>query len=526
MVTDIGFKAAMLTTGERRAPPKLALDLLVGISGTVLLLHVLLSGRYGYFRDELYFLDCGRHLAWGYVDMAPMIALVARLALLLGGSLHVLRTIAGIGAAGVVAITMLLAWRLGGDRYAQALAGLCSAVAPMYLASGSLMTMNIFEPWCWMGCVYILIRILETKNSPLWLWFGVISGLGIMNKHSTLFFGFAVAVGLILTPLRKELTKPWIWLGLAIAMLIFLPNILWQVQHHFPTLEDLHNVKVTGKNVELPPGQFVVQQIMAMHPLISPVWIIGLWFFFFGAGTRYRLLGWIYVALLAIFIILHGKDYYLAPAYPMLFAGGAIAIDRWLGGWRSSAGRIATKAAVALFILVAGLLTAPAVLPLLSPADQIAYRQKMHIEDKKTEVNHAGPLPQMFGDQFGWPELVQQVAEFYNGLPPEERAQTAILAGNYGEAGAVNLFGPKYGLPTALSGHQNHFFWGTRGFTGRNLITIQYGPHYLGEICSSVKEVGFHSNPWGMAEENHEIYFCERLKQPLASIWDDQKHWN
>src|SRR5207302_4384950 len=191
----------------------LATDLLVAISGAVLLIHILLSGRYGYFRDELYFLDCGRHLAWGYVDMAPMIALVARFALLLGGSLHVLRTIAGIGGAGVVALTMLIAWRLGGGRLAQGLAGLCAAVTPMYLATASLMTMNVFEIWFWMGCVYLLIRVIQTGNSKLWICFGVLAGLGLMNKHSTLFFGFAVLVGLLLTEQRKEFAKPWIWIG-------------------------------------------------------------------------------------------------------------------------------------------------------------------------------------------------------------------------------------------------------------------------------------------------------------------------
>jgi len=511
-------------TGRPPAPP-LATDLLAAISGAVLLIHTLLSGHYGYFRDELYFLDCGRHLAWGYVDMAPMIALVARFALALGGSLHVLRIIAGIGGAGVVALTMLIAWRLGGGRFAQGLAGLCAALAPMYLATASLMTMNVFEIWFWMGCVYVLIRIIETGNSRLWIWLGVLAGLGLMNKHSTLFFGLAVAVGLILTEHRRELAKPWIWIGGAIALLIFMPNAIWQIQHHFPTLEDLHNVKVTGKNVVLGPGQFIHQQIMVMQPLYFPVWLSGLWFFLFGKGTRYRMLGWIYLTLLVIFIVLHGKDYYLAPAYPMLIAGGAVAIEEWLNRARATRGKLWPKAAIVTAIAIAGGLTAPAVLPLLSPETQLAYRQTMHIEDQKAEVNHSGPLPQMFGDQFGWPELVAQVAGVYNALPPEQRARTGILAGNYGEAGAVDLFGPKYGLPTAMSGHQNHYYWGTHGFNGDYIITIQYGPRYLSRMCDSVQDAGFHSHPWGMAEENHGLYLCH-LKQPLAEIWEDQKHWN
>jgi len=525
-VTSSVPTAEMRSTNHNDGSPSLAVGWMAALSGGVLLLHLLLSGRYGYFRDELYFLDCGRRLAWGYVDMAPMIALFARIALLLGGSLHTLRAMAGLGGAGIVAVTMLIAWRLGGDRYAQALAGLCAAIVPEYLGTGSLFTMNVFEKWFWMGCVYVLIRIIQTGNSRLWIWFGVIAGLGIMNKHSTLFFGAAVAVAIVLTPLRRELLKPWVWIGGAIAMLIFLPNVIWQVQHHFPTLEDLHNVSTSGKNVVLGPVAFALEQVFMMHPITFPVWMAGLWFFFAGQGTRYRALGWIYVTLLVIMIVLHGKDYYLSPAYPMLLAGGAVAIEGWLSRSPATSGKLWPKAAIAAVIAVCGAIIAPLALPLLSPENYVAYEGFLHVKPSKTEVNHNGPLPQFLGDQFGWPELTAEVAGIYNALPPEEREQTAILTGNYGEAGAIDMFGPKYGLPTALSGHQNHYYWGTMGFTGSNLITLQYGPRYLGEICTSVEKVGDHHHPWGMAEENHAIYLCRGLKKPLAEIWEDQKNWN
>jgi hypothetical protein len=508
------------------AGPRLAKDLLYALSGGVLLLHVLLSGRYGYFRDELYFLDCGRHLAWGYVDMAPMIALVARLALALGGSLHVLRTIAGIGGAGIVALTMLLTWRLGGDKFAQGLAGACALVVPEFLGTASLLTMNVFEKLIWAACAYVLIRIVQTGNSRLWIWFGVLCGLGLMNKHSMLFFGAAVVAGLILTEQRKELLRPWIWLAGLITLLIFLPNIIWQIQHHYPTLEGLRNVAASGKNVVRSPMAFIGEQIILIHPITFPVWLAGLWFFMGGRGNRYRILGWMYLALLVIFIALHGKNYYLSGAYPMLLAGGGVAIEDWLNRGRATQGKLWPKAAIVAVVGGVGGLTAPLALPLLSPQGYVAYEAWLHIKPSKTEVHHDGPLPQFLGDQFGWPELAAEVGTFYNALPPDERAKTAILTGNYGEAGAIDQFGPKYGLPTALSGHQNHYFWGTMGFTGDNLITIQYGPRYLGRICSSVEKVGDHYHPWGMAEENRAIYFCRGLKQPLAEIWEDQKHWN
>ncbi len=507
------------------ARPRLDLGVFLGFTGAVLLLHLLLSGRYGYFRDELYFLDCGRNLAWGYVDMAPMIALIARFALIFGGSLHVIRTFAGIGGAGIVALTILIAWRLGGDRFAQGLAGLCAFIVPEYLGTGSLMTMNVFEKCFWMACVYVMIRVIQTGNSKLWIWFGVLAGLGLMNKHSMLFFGSAVLVGILLTEGRKKLLKPWIWIAGAIAVVIFLPNVIWQLQHHFPTLEDLHNVKVSGKNVVLGPMAFIREQIFMMHPITFPVWLAGLWFFLLGRGKRYRILGWIYLVLLIEFIVMHGKNYYLSGAYPMLLAGGAVAIEGWLDQRAMTHARLWPKAAILILIAAAGAVIAPLALPLLSPANYVAYMAKLHVSPSKTEVNHNGPLPQFLGDQFGWPELVEQVASVYNGLPPEKRARTAILAGNYGEAGAIDLFGPRYGLPTALSGHQNYYYWGTRGFAGDTVITIQYGPHYLSQICDSVQEAGMHSSEWGMAEENHAIYICH-LKQPLAAIWDDQKNWN
>ncbi len=500
--------------------------LIAALAGTKLLIHLLLAGRYGYFRDELYFLDCGRHLDWGYVDHAPMIGLVSRIALLLGGSLHALRLFPAIAGSSLVVLTMLMTWRLGGNGFAQGLAGLSVLMAPEYLGSDSILSMNCFEPLFWMGCVYVLIRIIQTGDSRRWIGFGVLAGLGLMNKHSTAFFGLAVVIGLLLTAQRREFLKPWIWIAGVIALAIFSPNLVWQIHRNFPTLEDLHNVAASGKNVILGPGAFIIQQIMMMHPVLFPVWLAGLGFFLGGSGTRYRALGWIYLSLLSIFMVLHGKDYYLAPAYPMLLAGGAVAIEIWLVQAKATRNKVWPKVAIAAVIAIAGAISAPLMLPLLPPERYVGYERFLHIVPSKTEVNHDGPLPQIWGDQFGWPELVAQVATVYNSLPAEDRSKTAVLTGNYGEAGAIDLFGPGYGLPTALSGHQTHYFWGTMGFTGENLITIQYGPVYLHEICNSVEEVGFHSHPWGMAEENHAIYFCRGLKQPLSQIWADQKHWN
>ncbi len=505
--------------------PLLVCWLVLAIAAAKLLLHLLLSGRYGYFRDELYYLDGGRHLSWGYVDYPPLIALMARIALLLGGSLHLLRTFPAIAGALLVGLTMLMTWRLGGDRFAQGLAGLSILCVPIYLAGDSLFTVNSFERLFWMGCIYALIRIIQTGDSRLWIWFGVIAGVGLMNKHSTAFFGLAVVIGLLLTEQRKEFTKPWIWIGAAITLLIFAPNLIWQVAHHFATLEDLHNVRVAHKNVELPPLAFIKQQILVMGPGLLVFWLAGLWHFMFGRGKIYRILAWIFLAFFLMMMVLHGKDYYVVPIYPMLFAGGAVAWEAAFGRWRVTQGKLWPKALVLAATALGGAVIAPLMLPILSPEQYIAYAAKLGFKPARQEVNHQSLLPQYFADQFGWPELVAQVAELYNSLPPNQRAVTGILAGNYGEAGAINLFGPKYGLPRAYSRHQTYWYWGPPSENYTNLIFLQFSLEDVQDNCTSWQAVA-HYNRYGMAEENTPIYLCRGVEFDLRKVWSHYKHWN
>ena len=255
--------------------PDLAVGVLVSLCAAKLFLHLFTSVRhYGYFRDELYYLDMARHLDWGYVDAAPLVAVYAKIALLMGGSLAALRILPALAGTALVALSILIAREFGGGRYAQFLAGLAVLLAPGVLVVDSLMSMNAFEPLFWMGCVLVVARILRTGNSRLWMWFGVLAGLGLENKHSTLFFGLALAVAVLLVRPR-ELLKPWIWIAGAIALALFAPNLVWQIKRHFPTLEDLENVRREGKNVVLPPLGFLKQQILVMQPILFPVWLLG-----------------------------------------------------------------------------------------------------------------------------------------------------------------------------------------------------------------------------------------------------------
>jgi hypothetical protein len=350
--------------------------------------------------------------------------------------------------------------------------------------------------------------------------------VGLMNKHSTVFFLAALAVALGLAPERRWLRTRWPWAGAATALLLFTPNLAWQVAHGFPTIEDLQNVAHQGKNIVLGPIDFFAQQVILQHPVLLPLWIAGLVFLFAGRGGRYRLLGWLYVTFALLMFVMKGKNYYLAPLYPMLFAAGAVALETGLAAWKLTAGRLWPKAAVATVVVVVGAVTAPIVLPILAPARYVAYTEALGFAPPKTERAHEGPLPQMFGDQFGWPELVAEVARIHDALPPADRVRASIFANNYGEAGAINLFGPALGLPAAISGHQTYFFWGPRGGTGEVVIVLQADRGDLEQLFASVEEVGRHHHPWGMVEENRPIYLARGLKMPMADLWPRVKHWN
>jgi Dolichyl-phosphate-mannose-protein mannosyltransferase len=503
--------------------PPLAVGVLIALCAAKLLLHIFTSVRhYGYFRDELYYLDMARHLDWGYVDAAPLIAVYTKIAMWMGGSLAALRILPAMAGAALVAIVILIARELGGGGYAQFLASLAVLLAPAYLLLDSLLTMNAFEPLYWMGCILVLARILRTGDSRLWLWFGLLAGVGLENKHSTLSFGFAVTIALLLTHHRREFAHRWIWIAGAIALALFLPNIIWQIRHHFPTIEDLANVRREGKNVVLGPVAFVKEQIFDIGPIVFPVWFAGLMWFL--RDRRWRVLGLTFVVFFVLMVVAHAKNYYVFPIYPMVLAGGAVAIERWLAS-RSASVRKTMRIAVAAVIVLASLPLIPLVTFYLSPERMLAYQGAIGIKLAKAEVHHESLLPQPMADQFGWPELVRQVADVYNSLPPEERAQTGIWASNYGEAGAVNLFGPQYGLPTAYSRHQNHWYWGPPPQVYKNLIVIEWSLDDVRDNCT-LFEAFQHYDRWGMGKENTPIYLCRGVTFDIRKIWWHSHHWN
>jgi 4-amino-4-deoxy-L-arabinose transferase-like glycosyltransferase len=500
------------------------LGVVLVVAAAKLLLHLATASRYGYFGDELYFLACGEHLDWGYVDQPPLVGLAAWLVRhTLGTSLLAIRSVSALAGAALVVLTGLLAREMGGRRFAMGLSALASALAFVYVVMHYLFTMNALEPLFWTGCAFLLVRIVKTGDQRLWLWFGLLAGIGLQNKYSMAVYGLGLVVGLLLSPERRALRQPWIWLGGALAALVFLPNVVWNVRHGWPFLEFLRGVRESGRDVVLAPLEYVGHQVFNANPASLPVWLAGLgWLLFSRRGRAFRPLGMAFLVTLAVFILTKGKDYYVTPAFATLFAAGGVALEGFTaGGWRARL----RPPLVLLFVLTLPFL--PFGLPILPPDVLIAYQEWLGITLPATEKAHArAALPHHFAWQFGWPEMVATVAAVYHAMPPEEQARVAIIGNNYGDSGAVDLLGPKYGLPMkALGTHQSYWLWGPGDPTKDVFIVLGDRPEGLGKWCEDVEVAAELSHPWTAVWENRPVLVCRRPRLPLTEIWRKSRHW-
>jgi hypothetical protein len=483
------------------------------VAVTALLMHFLTAPRYGYFRDEFYILACGRHLDWGYVDHAPLVALIARLtSITLGTSLYALRFVTGISAGLKAVLTALLARELGGNRFAIVLAAGSTLLVPIFLAVDNQFSLNTWEPLFWMATLLALMVSLRKQQPRLLLWAGLTAGLGIENKHSALFFLLALTAALLLSPQRRLFRGPYIYGAALLAGLLALPNFVWQVAHDFPTLRFLQGVNSTHKNVELPPWKFLFAQLMMLNIVNALLWLPGLYLLL--RRKQFRFLGLTYLLLTVLLMLLHGKDYYLAPIYPLLFAAGSVF-------WSTSRYRRWVPAV----LIVAAIPVFPVVLPILPPDEAAPYMRRLGIAPNKTETVQEGPLPQYFGDEFGWPETAAAVARVYSALPSEERAQTAIYTGSYGDAGSLEHYGAALHLPRVLSAHNNYWYWG-QGATAQTLILVNSERLIREGHCSSVTDGPEVGHPLSMTEDRFRIRVCHGLKQPLPELWPTLKHWS
>ena len=516
--------------------PASALALIWLIALAKLLFHIYYNNRYGYFRDEFDYMSCGDHLAWGYVDQPPLIPFLIHICrTVLGDSLRAIRFIPAVASSLLVVQTAVLAREFGGRRFALLLSAITVIIAPQYLSNGSLLTTNCLEPNLWMGCAYFAILAIKRNQPKYWLWFGVIAGIGLQEKYSIALFGFGIVVGLLLTAQRRVFLSPWIWVGGAAAFLIFLPNLLWNIHYHWPFVQLMHNIRAEGRDVVLPLPQFFFQQTLLVHPFTAPIWLTGLFALVFSERLKpYRSLGWSYLVCFSVFFILHGKNYYLSPIYPMLLAAGAVIIESAIDGKKVAAenyhSRLAwLKPVIAVILVATGGHLAPVSVPILSPDHFLDYARHLPIKLPVMEHSHArAALPQWYADQFGWEEIVAETAVAWNRLSPDERKDEAcgIFAQDYGQAGAIDFLGRKYGLPHSLSGHQTWFLWEPRGYSGNCMIVLDDSRKRLEELWNSVEYVGDSAdNPYAL-EKEISVWICRGPKfGTLAQLWPSLKRW-
>lgn len=484
---------------------------------------------YSYFRDEFYYVACGRHLAWGYVDHGPLVALQARLAeALFGDSVFALRVFPALAGTVEIGLCGLLAWALGGGRSAQALAMLGLLAAPVYLGTDGYLSMNCLEPAFWMGCVLLLVLLQKGMlSAKAWVAMGLLSGIGLLNKPSMLFFLSALLLSLLLTPERRLLRTPWFAVAVALTLLLIAPYIAWQVHHGWPTWEFLRDGKLQVKNKVLSPLGFLWAQIGQMEPVNLLLWLPGLLaLLVMRSWRRFRWIGFTFLLFFALMLALHAKDYYLAPIYPMLFAAGAVA---WQGRFARGEERAERLFAFPVFeaaLLLTGLLILPMASPVLPPDRWVRYTQALHLLPNETENSRTSVLPQFYADRFGWDQLAAIVVAGYRTLPTAEQRQTCILANNYGEASAIEFLGRRLAtdLPPVISGHNNYWLWGMRGCRGDELIAVVHDtPEELRKRYRSVTILGRITDPLAMPFEHKNVYLLRDPKAPHPISWPDEK---
>jgi hypothetical protein len=501
------------------------------VAAVYFLLHMLTATRYGYFRDALYYLACSEHLDWGYVDQPPLIVALAWFARhTLGSSLRALLFWPALAGAGRIALTAAFARELGVGRFGSVLAAMLAAIPPVWYVLDHQFAMNALEPLFWMGCAYVILRMIKGGNLRLWLAFGAIAGLGLENKYSIAIFAFGLLAGVFLSSQRKLLFTPWLFAGGGVALIIFLPNLFWNIHHHWPFLELMHNIHVSGKDVALSPLAFLKQQIMMAGPFTFPFWIAGLFFYLFSRNAKpFRAFGWAFVITIAFFMLAHGKDYYCAPAYTLVLAAGAVAAERFLGKPLFDARPLvrAILKPLAFVWLFAGVaLLLPVLLPILPIEEYVRFQERLHITHSSTERSQIGAtLPQYYTDEFNWEEMAQAVARVYHTLTPEAQAKTAIFTDNYGEAAAIDFFGPQYGLPKAISGHQSYYLWGPRGYTGEIVIRVGAPLESVRSSYESVTVGATIENPYAFSNETRPILLCRGRKENYQTLWSNVKKW-
>lgn len=477
------------------------------------LLRFFTNTRYGFHRDELALLDDARQLAWGYVAYPPLTPALARISLeLFGDSLTGFRLFAALAQSLSVVLAALIARELGGRRGAQIVAALVAALMPFSMVAGGLMQYVSIDYLWWVLLAWLVLRLVNSGDARWWLAIGATIGVGMLTKYTMAFCVAGVVVATLATPLRAHLRSRWLWLGVALSLLLFLPNALWQWRHDFVSLEFLQAIHARDMRIGRTDG-FLLGQLYANAGLLAlPVWLLGLgWLVFSTEGRRYRVLAWMYAVPLLLFLLAQGRAYYLAPAYPMLVAAGCVAAERWLQA-RPPLRPLAARLGVgALAVWIAAMAIGSGLVGLqLAPVNSTGWRISRAAHDN-------------FAEQIGWQELVDEVARLYACLSPEEREHTAIFANNYGEAGAINLYGAKYGLPRAISTVNSYWYRGYGETPPQTVIVLGDDREGMADTPADCVVIGRVRNRFDVPNEetrdHPEIFLCRNLRMNWADAW-------
>jgi hypothetical protein len=489
-----------------------------------LVLHLATLQGYGFFRDEFYYVACSERLAFGYVDHPPLSIVILRgVRVLLGDSIWSIRLLPAVAGALTVLLVGLMARAMGGGRFAQSLAMLTLIAAPVHLALDHFFSMNAFDVLFWAAAAYVMVLIARAPSPRRWLALGLLLGLGLLNKISVLWLGFGLFVGLLATPLRRELKTPWPWVAGALAAVLFTPHVVWQLAHGWPTLEFIRNA-TQHKMAPVSPVGFVRSQLGMMSWVTAPVWLVGLgWLLAAREGRAFRALGFVYLSVFAILAASGtSRPVYLAPAYTWLLAAGGVAMERWT----EARSRAWLRPLGLGLVLLGGLVHAPFGLPLLPVDTYVAYARALGVTPSTAEKKALGQLPQFYADMHGWDRTVDQIAGIVRSLPPHERARAVVFAPNYGVAGAVEFFGRKEGL-RALSGHNNYWLWGPQAETGDVVLVVGGDEAELRGLFARVERVGATDCGYCMPYENAvPLFLCRELRTDLRTLWPRLKHYD
>ncbi|MBN2134490.1 MAG: glycosyltransferase family 39 protein [Acidobacteria bacterium] len=482
-----------------------------------LVLHLVSLSGYGYMGDEFYYIECSEHLDFGYVDHPPLsIVLLWVVRSLFGGYLLVMRLVPALCGFFFVYLTGIIARELGAGKTGMAIAASAAFAVTGNMYIHNYYSMNCLDHLFWIGLILIVIKIIKTDNKNLWIAFGLVAGLGLQNKISVFFAGFGLAVGLLLTKHRKNLKDKNIWFGLIIALLLFHPYIIWNIIHGMPTLEFMQNAS-SFKNYNVSPMEFLSGQILVNNPITLPVWIAGLIFLLTSKKMKeFRLFGWMYLAIFLVFILQHGKHYYMLGIYPVLFAAGGLFYSSIQ---RKTIRKILNPVLISI-LLILGLFLAPLGLPILDRELYVKYDKFLGIDTGKMENHKLGKLPQHFAQMNDWDILLKQYVYAWERIPLKDRANCGILVANYHKAGVINVLGKDFGLHRAISGHNNCYLWGMNGYSGEVMLVIGFGYEKLTKYYGTVIELGRTSSEWTMPYDNNiPMYLCKDNKISLEKLW-------